>query len=32
VVASAWTVYNELARTRPDVLAELADDGWVHNT
>ncbi|CAO2649321.1 Nn.00g067060.m01.CDS01 [Neocucurbitaria sp. VM-36] len=32
IVASAWTVYNELAQTRPEVLVELAGEEWVHHT
>lgn len=32
VVASAWTVYNELAATRPDLLHLLAEPNWPFDT
>ncbi|KAI0602175.1 hypothetical protein F4775DRAFT_227399 [Biscogniauxia sp. FL1348] len=32
VVASAWTVYNELAATRPDLLHVLAEPNWPFDT
>ncbi|KAF8853561.1 Clavaminate synthase-like protein [Acephala macrosclerotiorum] len=27
-IASSWTVYNELAETRPDIIRTLAEDSW----
>jgi hypothetical protein len=32
LVASAWTVYNELAATRPDLIHTLAKPNWPHDT
>ena len=32
VLASAWTVYNELARTRPDLIHTLAAPDWPFDT
>lgn len=28
IIASAWTVYNELAATRPDIVRLLATPDW----
>lgn len=32
VIASAWTIYNELAATRPDLIHILADRNWPFDT
>jgi Taurine catabolism dioxygenase TauD, TfdA family len=32
LLASAWTVYNELAATRPDLINTLAKDDWAFDT
>ena len=32
LIASSWTVYNELAATRPDLIHVLANADWVHDT
>ena len=32
IVASAWTVYNELAATRPDLIHTLAQPDWPFDT
>ncbi|KAF7193762.1 Taurine hydroxylase-like protein SAT17 [Pseudocercospora fuligena] len=32
VIASAWTIYNELAATRPDILHTLAASDWPFDT
>lgn len=32
VLASAWTVYNEIARTRPDIIHTLAAPDWPFDT
>jgi hypothetical protein len=32
VLASSWTVYNELAATRPDLIHVLAKDDWPFDT
>jgi len=32
MLASAWTVYNELAATRPDLIHTLAKPDWPHDT
>jgi hypothetical protein len=32
IIASAWTVYNELAATRPDLLHTLAQPDWPFDT
>ncbi|KAH8698550.1 hypothetical protein BGW36DRAFT_460448 [Talaromyces proteolyticus] len=32
IVASAWTVYNELATTRPDLIHVLAEPDWPFDT
>lgn len=32
VMASAWTVYNELAATRPDLIHVLAASNWPFDT
>ncbi|KAK3343385.1 hypothetical protein B0T25DRAFT_463630 [Lasiosphaeria hispida] len=32
IVASAWTVYNELAATRPDLIHVLAEPDWPFDT
>ncbi|KAK0732060.1 hypothetical protein B0H67DRAFT_93173 [Lasiosphaeris hirsuta] len=32
IVASAWTVYNELAATRPDLIHVLAEPNWPFDT
>lgn len=31
-VASSWTVYNELAATRPDLIHTLSQPNWPHDT
>jgi len=31
LLASSWTIYNELAATRPDIIKTLASDDWVHD-
>jgi hypothetical protein len=31
-IASSWTIYNEIARIRPDILATLAAGNWLHTT
>ena len=32
LLASSWTVYNELAATRPDIIDTLTQSDWVHDT
>ncbi|KAK0509209.1 hypothetical protein JMJ35_008580 [Cladonia borealis] len=32
LLASSWTVYNELAATRPDIIHTLTQNDWVHDT
>ncbi|KPM45634.1 hypothetical protein AK830_g919 [Neonectria ditissima] len=32
IIASAWTVYNELAATRPDIIHTLAAENWTFDT
>lgn len=32
IIASAWTVYNELAATRPDLIHTLAAGDWTFDT
>ena len=32
LIASSWKAYNELAATRPDIVALLAQDDWAHDT
>ena len=32
LIASSWAVYNDIAKNRPDMIAELASKEWVHNT
>lgn len=32
LLASAWTIYNQLAATRPDIIEILSRDDWAHDT
>lgn len=32
IISSAWTVYNELAATRPDILHVMAQNDWPFDT
>lgn len=32
LLASSWTVYNEIASEHPDLIAELTKSEWVHDT
>jgi hypothetical protein len=32
LLSSAWTVYNEIAAKRPDVIDVLSRTDWVHDT
>jgi len=32
VIASSWKIYNELARTRPDLIHVLSSPDWVYDT
>ncbi|KAL3471566.1 hypothetical protein BJX99DRAFT_250348 [Aspergillus californicus] len=32
IISSAWTVYNEIAATRPDVIQVLAESNWPFDT
>lgn len=32
LLASSWTVYNELVMTRPDIINTLASSNWAHDT
>jgi len=32
MLSSSWTIYNELASTRPDIIKTLANNDWVHDT
>ena len=32
IIASAWTIYNELAQHRPDIIHVLAEPNWPFDT
>ena len=32
IVSSAWTIYNELAARRPDLIKVLAEPNWPFDT